>query len=60
MLHRVGGAAELSQVLADLWADPDRNAPAQRARSALERHRGATERTLDLVLHLRDLSADCA
>ena len=60
VLRRVEGAAELGQVLAELWSDPDRNAPALRARGALERHRGATQRTLDLVLQLRDRASDRA
>jgi 3-deoxy-D-manno-octulosonic-acid transferase len=50
VLHSVENARGLSETLARLWSDPDRNAPALAAAPALERHRGATERAVELVL----------
>jgi 3-deoxy-D-manno-octulosonic-acid transferase len=50
VLHAVENARGLSETLARLWSDPDRNAPALAAAPLLERHRGATERALELVL----------
>jgi 3-deoxy-D-manno-octulosonic-acid transferase len=49
-LRPVRDAADLGAVLAQLWADPERDAPARAARQALEAHRGAAERALALVL----------
>jgi hypothetical protein len=37
-------------VMRALWADPQRNAPAEAARAGLLAHRGAAERALGLVL----------
>jgi 3-deoxy-D-manno-octulosonic-acid transferase len=53
VLHPVASAGELTSVIAALWADPERNAPAARARGELDSHRGATDKTLDLLLELR-------
>jgi len=50
VLHRVGDSKELGRVLGELWADPERDAPAERARQGLLAHRGAVERALELVL----------
>jgi 3-deoxy-D-manno-octulosonic-acid transferase len=49
-LRAVRDAADLGAALAQLWADPERNASARAAREALEAHRGAAERALALVL----------
>jgi 3-deoxy-D-manno-octulosonic-acid transferase len=53
VLRRVENAAELERALRELWADPDRNAPAREAAKLLEEHRGATDRVLRLVLEAR-------
>ena len=50
VLRRVENARELGPVLRALWADPQRNAPAEAARAGLLAHRGAAERALGLVL----------
>lgn len=53
VLHRIGSASELQEMMQRLWSDPDRNAPATRAGDALRSHRGATARAVDIVLELR-------
>ena len=53
VLRRVENAADLERVLRELWADPDRNAPAREAAKLLEEHRGATDRVLRTVLEAR-------
>lgn len=53
-LVRVGSSAELAPELQRLWADPERHERARRAKQALERHRGAVERALDLIVQLRE------
>ncbi len=50
VLRRVADARGLEAELGRLWADPDRNRPAERARIGLAAHRGAAERCLGLVL----------
>jgi 3-deoxy-D-manno-octulosonic-acid transferase len=49
VLRPVGTARELAERVAEVWADPDRNAAAIGAGPALEAHRGASERSLALV-----------
>jgi 3-deoxy-D-manno-octulosonic-acid transferase len=50
-LVQIGGSAELAPVVAEWLAAPDRAAAlARRGQEALERHRGATRRTVDWVL----------
>jgi 3-deoxy-D-manno-octulosonic-acid transferase len=46
VLHPVADAHELSESMAALWDDPDRNAPAQSASASLAHHQGATRRAL--------------
>jgi 3-deoxy-D-manno-octulosonic-acid transferase len=46
VLNPVANARDLSECLAALWDDPDRNAPAQSAAASLAHHRGATRRAL--------------
>ncbi len=53
VLHRIENAAGLTRVLLELWDDPDRNAPAREAAKRIDAHRGATEKTLELVLAAR-------
>ena len=53
VLRRIENAADLERALVTLWADPERNAPAQLAAAKLEAHRGATVRTLERVLAAR-------
>jgi len=53
VLHAIENAAELERVLRELWADPERNAPAREAAKRLEEHRGATDRVLALVTEAR-------
>jgi 3-deoxy-D-manno-octulosonic-acid transferase len=53
VLHSAENAAALERALRELWADPERNAPAREAAARLEEHRGATERVLALVLAAR-------
>ena len=53
VLHPVASAGELTRVIAALWADPERNAPAARAHRELASHSGATGKALDLLLELR-------
>jgi 3-deoxy-D-manno-octulosonic-acid transferase len=50
VLHPVDDARALRQTLQALWNDPERNAPAHRARSLLSAHRGAAKRALALIL----------
>ncbi len=50
VLRPVQNARELVETLERLWNDPQRNAPAERARAALAEHRGASERALALIL----------
>ncbi len=50
VLRRIEHARDLVDTLARLWAEPDRNAVSARARASLESHRGALDRSLDLVL----------
>ena len=50
VLHRVRNPEELTRVLGELWADAARDAPTADARAGLLAHRGALERTLELVL----------
>ncbi len=50
VLHEVRDAGELAQRLSKLWADPERNVPAAAARAGLLAHRGALQRTLELVM----------
>ncbi|HTO70643.1 MAG TPA: 3-deoxy-D-manno-octulosonic acid transferase [Myxococcota bacterium] len=53
VLHTVENAAALERAMRELWADPERNAPAREAAKSLEEHRGATDRVLALVLAAR-------
>ncbi len=53
VLYQIRSAGELQEMLRRLWLDPDRNAPAARAREALRSHQGATARALEIVLELR-------
>ena len=53
VLRRVASAAELAPLLEELWADPERNEAALRAGNALEAHRGAAGRALEVALALR-------
>jgi 3-deoxy-D-manno-octulosonic-acid transferase len=50
VLYPVDDAPQLCAVLAQLWADPQRDAPARAAQAVLESHRGAAQRALALVL----------
>lgn len=50
VLRRVADARGLELELGGLWADPDRNRPAERARTVLAAHCGAVERSLALML----------
>ena len=54
VLHAVAGADGLLRALLELWSDPRRHEPAERAVPLLAAHRGATERALGLVLRLRE------
>jgi 3-deoxy-D-manno-octulosonic-acid transferase len=54
VLHSVEDAQGLAPKLAALWRDPQRNAPAVAARDALEAHRGAAARALEIVLEALD------
>jgi 3-deoxy-D-manno-octulosonic-acid transferase len=58
VLHPIDGAAQLTETLHALWADPQRNLPAARAGKSLEAHRGATARALELLLELRSRKLD--
>jgi 3-deoxy-D-manno-octulosonic-acid transferase len=50
VLLPVDDAKQLAPTFEKLWCDPERHAPAVAAREALEGHRGAAERALDIVL----------
>ncbi|NRA01855.1 MAG: 3-deoxy-D-manno-octulosonic acid transferase [Myxococcales bacterium] len=50
VLRQVADARGLELELGGLWADPDRNRPAERARTVLAAHCGAVERSLALML----------
>jgi 3-deoxy-D-manno-octulosonic-acid transferase len=50
VLYPVDDAPQLCAVLARLWADPQRDAPARAAQAVLESHRRAAQRALALVL----------
>jgi 3-deoxy-D-manno-octulosonic-acid transferase len=52
-LRRVENAAGLERALRELWADPERNAPARAAQKHLDEHRGALARVVALVLEAR-------
>jgi 3-deoxy-D-manno-octulosonic-acid transferase len=52
VLYPVGGADELGATLEALWADPDRHRPAREAAPMLGQHRGASTRSLDLLLEI--------
>jgi 3-deoxy-D-manno-octulosonic-acid transferase len=54
VLHAVADAKGLAPELGRLWRDPQRNAPALAAREALEAHRGASARALEIVLEALD------
>jgi 3-deoxy-D-manno-octulosonic-acid transferase len=58
VLRPIDGAAQLTETLLALWADPQRNLPAARAGKSLEAHRGATARALELLLELRSRKLD--
>ncbi len=49
VLHVAADARQLTEVMETLWRDPRRHEPAEHARSALLAHRGAVERTLEIV-----------
>jgi 3-deoxy-D-manno-octulosonic-acid transferase len=50
VLHSAESLEQLVAVLGRLWSDPDRHAPARRAVAALERHRGASRRSAELIV----------
>ena len=57
VLHRVERERDLREELARLWADVKRAERGARGRSALEAHRGALGRSLELVLQARGSGA---
>lgn len=57
VLRRVEGARDLVSTLRALWAEPGREALCARARAALEEHRGALSRSLEIVLQARSRGA---